>query len=87
MAENQPDQDQSAPEPTPSRPEPPPFSPDLELIGYIERGQKPAYRETTGTANRRASAAAQGRIIASRPPWEAFKRRLRPSDGNVLPQH
>jgi hypothetical protein len=27
--------------PAGSRPEPPPFRPDKELIGYIEKGQKP----------------------------------------------
>jgi hypothetical protein len=28
--------------PSSERPAPPPFNPDLELIGYIERGQKSA---------------------------------------------
>jgi hypothetical protein len=26
---------------TPSHPEPPPYRPDKDLIGYIEKGQKP----------------------------------------------
>ena len=28
------------PGPPPSRPEPPPYKPRMDLIGYIERGQK-----------------------------------------------
>jgi len=37
---------QSAPAPPPaeSRPEPPPFRPNKDLIGYIEKGQKPPVR-------------------------------------------
>ncbi len=30
------------PAPPPSRPEPPPYRPRKDMIGYIERGQKPA---------------------------------------------
>jgi hypothetical protein len=33
-----------APQPAKSRPEPPPFRPNKELIGYIEKGQKPPVR-------------------------------------------
>ncbi len=33
-----------APPPTRSRPEPPPFRPNKDLIGYIEKGQKPPAR-------------------------------------------
>jgi hypothetical protein len=29
------------PQPAKSRPEPPPFRPNKDLIGYIEKGQKP----------------------------------------------
>jgi hypothetical protein len=28
----------------PARPDPPPYEPDTELIGYIEKGQKPPSR-------------------------------------------
>ncbi len=31
-------------EPQKSRPEPPPFRPNKDLIGYIEKGQKPPAR-------------------------------------------
>jgi len=42
MPENESSHDQSTPGPTPPPrlPEPPPFNPDVELIGYIEKGQK-----------------------------------------------
>jgi hypothetical protein len=33
-----------APQPSRSRPEPPPFRPNNDLIGYIEKGQKPPVR-------------------------------------------
>jgi hypothetical protein len=39
MPENQTPQTTSAKEPA-SRPEPPPFRPDMDLIGYIEKGQR-----------------------------------------------
>lgn len=46
MTENTPNHDKTAPEPAPPLPELPPFSPDPELIGYIERGQqKPGVEE------------------------------------------
>jgi hypothetical protein len=36
-----------------SRPEPPPYRPDKDLIGYVERGQKPpAPRQPPPTENR-----------------------------------
>jgi hypothetical protein len=35
-----------ASQPSKSRPEPPPFRPNKELIGYIEKGQKPPVRPT-----------------------------------------
>lgn len=40
---NEPDAD-TAPSPTtePTRPAPPPFRPDNDLIGYVEKGQRPA---------------------------------------------
>jgi len=44
MAEDKTPQGTPAAEPVPAaepRPEPPPYQPDRELIGYIERGQKP----------------------------------------------
>jgi hypothetical protein len=38
--------DQPAPRDSPSeRPAPPPYRPNKELIGYIERGQKPPKEE------------------------------------------
>ena len=33
-----------APQPAKSRPDPPPFRPNKDLIGYIEKGQKPPVR-------------------------------------------
>jgi hypothetical protein len=50
MTENESDQDQTSPEPAAPRPEPPPFNPDFELIGYIERGQKPVTDERPAEA-------------------------------------
>jgi hypothetical protein len=35
-----------------SRPEPPPFRPNKDLIGYIEKGQKPATRPGRGSEER-----------------------------------
>jgi hypothetical protein len=37
-AETAPDPQQATPD---RRPEPPPYSPDKDLIGYVEKGQKP----------------------------------------------
>jgi len=47
MPENETSRDQAATEatPPPRRPEPPPFNPDTDLIGYIEKGQKPPDEE------------------------------------------
>lgn len=38
----------SAPSPSPwdDRPEPPPFRPNRDLIGYMEKGQRPATRRS-----------------------------------------
>lgn len=36
------DQAESEPAPPPAPPQPPPFDPDVELIGYIDRGLKPS---------------------------------------------
>jgi hypothetical protein len=44
MPEDQTPQSVSTVEPAPepaSRPEPPPYRPDMDLIGYLEKGQKP----------------------------------------------
>jgi hypothetical protein len=38
--------------PQPSRPAPPPFRPNKELIGYIEKGQKPPVRPERPTEKR-----------------------------------
>lgn len=38
-----PESNGNSPEP-PARPAPPPFRPNRELIGYIERGQRPRAR-------------------------------------------
>ena len=45
---------QSAPAPTSakSRPEPPPFRPNKDLIGYIEKGQKPPVRPSPPSEKR-----------------------------------
>jgi hypothetical protein len=42
MPEDKPDSESATanPGPPPSRPEPPPYRPRMDLIGYIERGQK-----------------------------------------------
>lgn len=41
MPEETSNHDKAVPEPASPLPEPPSFSPDPELIGYVERGQKP----------------------------------------------
>ena len=52
MPDSQPDANAAATEPSgnepaapPSRPEPPPYEPDRDLIGYVERGQKPEVKK------------------------------------------
>lgn len=40
----------------PARPAPPPYRPNKELIGYIEKGQKPLARPDTPREKREASA-------------------------------
>ena len=44
MADEKAPQSAPAPLPAKSRPEPPPFRPNKDLIGYIEKGQKPPVR-------------------------------------------
>jgi hypothetical protein len=43
MPDSEPSHDQEATEspPPPRPPQPPPFDPDLELIGYLDKGQVP----------------------------------------------
>ncbi len=41
-----------APQPAKSRPEPPPFRPNKDLIGYIEKGQKPPVRPASPSEKR-----------------------------------
>ncbi len=41
-----------APPTSNDRPEPPPFRPNKELIGYIERGQKPPARPAASSKTR-----------------------------------
>ncbi len=45
---------QNAPvaQPAKSRPEPPPFRPNKDLIGYVEKGQKPPVRRASPSEKR-----------------------------------
>jgi hypothetical protein len=45
----------TGPAPTPERPEPPPYKPNKELIGYIERGQKPPAEQRDRAAGAKGS--------------------------------
>jgi len=57
------DQSEQAPAGEP-RPEPPPYQPDRELIGYIEKGQKPPTSVPVRPAKKplaRASVSREGR--------------------------
>ena len=51
MTQDQPNQETATTEPAtpPRRPDPPPYQPDPELIGFIEKGQKPPAKQGQGT--------------------------------------
>jgi hypothetical protein len=40
-------------QPPTTRPAPPPYRPNKDLIGYIEKGQKPPIRPTTPSSEKR----------------------------------
>jgi hypothetical protein len=52
MAEQEPAPAPSQHEPAP-RPAPPPFRPNKDLIGYIEKGQRPPTRPTSPPSEKR----------------------------------